>query len=178
MRTPLPLISLAVWCLTSAAAAQAPASPVADALRSQVQRAGRNLVAAAEEMPAGKYGYKPTPAQMSFGEVIGHVAAGSDALCSSVGGVAAPKRGALAAGTPKEQVVERLRETFRFCESSLAKVDDSRLSGKVPYFGAGEVSRADVMFAATEEWAGHYSQLAVYLRLNGLVPPTARRGQE
>jgi hypothetical protein len=106
-----------------------------------VQRAGRNLVAAAEGMPAGKYGFKPTPAQMSFGEVIAHLAAGSDVLCSSVGGVAAPKRAELAAGAPKEKLVGKLRKTFRFCESALAKVDDSRLSGKVPYFGDGEVSR-------------------------------------
>jgi hypothetical protein len=33
------------------------------------------------------------------------------------------------------------------------------------------------MFAAVEEWGGHYSQLAVYLRLNGLLPPTAKPGQ-
>jgi hypothetical protein len=46
------------------------------------------------------------------------------------------------------------------------------------YLGAGEVSRADAMFATTGEWAGHYSQLAVYLRLNGLLPPTAKKRQE
>jgi hypothetical protein len=43
---------------------------------------------------------------------------------------------------------------------------------------AGEVSRADAMFAATKEWAGHYSQLAVYLRLNGLLLPPAKKRQE
>ncbi len=175
MRTPLPFIALTLLCLTRAGTAQDPASPVADALRSHVQRAGRNLVAAAERMPPGKYGFKPTPAQMSFGEVVAHVAAGSDALCSSVGGVAAPKRAELAAEAPKEKLVGRLRETLRFCESALAKVDDSRLSGKVPYFGAGEISRADAMFATAEELAGHYSQLAVYLRLTGLLPPTVSR---
>jgi hypothetical protein len=180
MRTPLSfiLVSLAVCCLSSTGAGQAPASPVADALRSRVQRAGRNLVAAAEEMPAAKYGFKPTAAQMSFGEVIAHVAAGGDGLCSSIGGVPAPKRADVAPGAPKERLVSRLRETFRFCESALAQVDDSKLGGKVPYFAAGDVSRADAMFAAAEELAGHYSQLAVYLRLNGLTPPTARRGQE
>lgn len=180
MLIPLPflsLASLAVWYLTSAAP-QDPASPVADALRSHLQRSGRNLVAAAEEMPPAKYGFKPTAAQMSFGEVIAHVAAGGDALCSSVGGVSPPKRAPLAAGDSKERLVSRLRETFRFCESALAQVDDSRLSGKVPYFGAGDVSRADAMISAAEEMAGHYSQIAVYLRLNGLTPPTARREQE
>jgi hypothetical protein len=64
-----------------------------------------------------------------------------------------------------------------FCRTALAKVDDSRLGEKVPYFGEQETSRAEVMIAAAEEWAGHYSQIAVYLRLNGLTPPTAKRRQ-
>jgi hypothetical protein len=89
--------------------------------------------------------------------------------------VAPPKRSAVAARAQKEKLVSRLRETFQFCESALAKVNDSRLGEKVPYFGDQETSRAHVIVAAAEEWAGHYSQLAVYLRLNGLLPPTARR---
>ena len=77
------------------------------------------------------------------------------------------------AGASKEQLVARLRETFRFCETALSKVNDSRLGGMVPYFSI-EVSQAAAMVAVAEEWAGHYSQIAVYLRLNGLLPPTAR----
>jgi hypothetical protein len=101
-------------------------------------------------MPAGRYGFKPTPAQMSFGDVIAHMAAGNDALCSSIGGLAAPKRSEVGAGAPKEKLVARLRETFQFCESALAKVNDSRLGGKVPYFGDREISRAEAMVAAAE----------------------------
>jgi hypothetical protein len=174
----LQLIAVAAWFLSATAAAQDPPTPVSDALRSAAGRAGNNFIAAAEEMPAGRYGFKPTPAQMSFGDVIAHMSAGNDALCSSIGGLAAPKRSEVGAGAPKEKLVARLRETFRFCESALAGVNDSRLGAKVPYFGAREISRAEAMVAAAEEWAGHYSQLAVYLRLNGLLPPSAKRGQE
>ncbi|MGH7499343.1 MAG: DinB family protein [Gemmatimonadales bacterium] len=174
MKTPVQLIALAVWCLTTTAAAQDPATPVSDALRSIEQRQGKNLVAAAEEMPAGKYGFKPTPAQMTFGKVIAHLSGGNDYLCSKIGGVEAPKRSKLAEGASKEDLVARLRETFQFCESALAKVNDSNLSAKVPFFGEGEVSRAEAMFATAEDWADHYSQLAIYLRLNGLLPPTAK----
>jgi hypothetical protein len=174
MQKPFPLIALATWSLASTVAAQGPATPVSDAVRSAADRAATNFIAAAEEMPADKYRFKPTPAQMSFGDVIGHIAAGSDALCSSIGGVAPPKRSAVAGGAPKEKLVGRLRESFKFCESALAKVNDSRLGEKVSYFG-DDASRAQVMVAAAEEWAGHYSQLAVYLRLNGLLPPTAKR---
>jgi DinB superfamily len=176
MNTPLQLLTLAACAIAAAGAARDPGTPVSDALRSSVTRAGKNFIAAAEDMPAGKYGFKPTPAQQSFGEVILHMAAGNDALCSSIGGVPAPKRPEVAAGASKEQLVARLRETFQFCETALAKVNDSKLAGKVPYFGSGEISQAAAIVAAAEEWAGHYSQLAVYLRLNGLIPPTAKGG--
>jgi hypothetical protein len=174
MQTPVLLLALAASSIAAPVVAQNSATPVSQAVRSAADRAARNFIAAAEEMPADKYGFKPTPAQMSFGDVIGHMSAGNDALCSSIGGVAPPKRSAVAAGAPKEKLVSRLRETFRFCQSALARVNDSRLEEKVPYFG-NQDSRAQVMVAAAEEWAGHYSQIAVYLRLNGLVPPTAKR---
>ena len=174
MQTPLLLIALATSSIAATVAGQDSATPVSNAVRSAADRAATNFIAAAQEMPAGKYGFKPTPAQMSFGDVIGHMSAGNDALCSSIGGVTPPKRSAVAAGAPKEKLVARLRETFQFCESALAKMTDSRLGEKVAYFG-DHASRGHVMVAAAEEWAGHYSQLAVYLRLNGLVPPTAKR---
>ena len=174
MKTFLPLV-LAIASLPTMTTAQDSAAPVSGALRSAADRSATNFIAAAEEMPADRYGFKPTKAQMSFGDVIGHISAGNDALCSSIGGVAPPKRSAVSAGARKEQLVGRLRETFQFCQSSLANVNDSRLGEKVPYFGDQKLSRAQVMLAAAEEWGGHYSQLAVYLRLNGLVPPTAKR---
>jgi hypothetical protein len=95
MNTSFQLTALALCCLTATAAAQATAAPVSDGLRSIAQRAGKNLVAAAEEMPAPKYGFKPTPAQMSVGDIVGHLAGGNDFLCSSISGIPAPKRSEL-----------------------------------------------------------------------------------
>jgi hypothetical protein len=174
MKIALSLITAACGLVASAAAQ----SPVADALRSTEQRMGKNLVAAAEEMPAGKYGFKPTKAQMSFGDVIEHLAQGNDYLCSKIAAVEAPKRDEVKAAAGKEKLVARLKETFDFCGSALAKVDDSNLSGKVPFFGGREISRADAMMLTAEDWADHYSQLAIYLRLNGLLPPTAKKKEE
>ena len=65
-----------------------------------------------------------------------------------------------------------------FCQSALAKVDDSKLDEKLPFFGERQLSRAEVMFATAQDWADHYSQLANYLRLNGLLPPTAKGKEE
>ena len=62
---------------------------------------GKNLVAAAEVMPADKYGYKPTPAQMSFGDIVDHLSGGNDFLCGSIGGMKAPTRTKVAATDAK-----------------------------------------------------------------------------
>src|SRR2546426_5277057 len=134
MKTPLQLAALAVWCLATTAAAQDPATPVSDALRTMAKRSATNLTAAAEEMPAGKYGFKPTPAQMSVGDIVAHLSEGNDFLCSKIGGVEAPKRPEMAKGAPKEKLLAPLRGTFEFWESALAQVDDPKLGGEGPFF--------------------------------------------
>jgi uncharacterized damage-inducible protein DinB len=172
------ICSFALCCLACTSSAQQAPSPVSEALRRTRDRAGNNLIAAAEAMPAGKYGFKPTPAQMSFGDVLVHLSEGNDFLCSAVSGTAAPKRTEVKVDAGKEKLVARLRESFQFCESALAKGDDSGLSRMVPWFGGRQVTRAQAILATAEDWADHYSQLAIYLRLNGLLPPTAKQKEE
>ena len=79
MKTLLGTIALALCCPILTAAAQDSASRL-DALRANEKRAERNLVAAAEDTPADKYGFKPTPAQLSFGEVLVHLPGGTTLL--------------------------------------------------------------------------------------------------
>lgn len=177
MKTRFWILSLALCCLAGSVAAQA-ASPVADALRTTRQRAATNLVAGAEEMPAAKYGFKPTPAQMSFGDVLVHLSEGNDYLCSTIAGTTAPKRSEVKVEAGKEKLIARLRESFQYCETALAKVDDSKLSRQVPWFGDRQISQAQAILATAQDWADHYSQMAIYLRLNGLLPPTAKQKEE
>ncbi len=167
-------VALILTAVPALLAAQGAASPVADAFRTYEQRSATKLVAAAEAMPADKYGYKPTPAQMSVADVVLHLAEGNDYFCSSITGSTAPKRDSLAATAPKDKLVARLRETFDYCGTALAKLDDAALAEQLPFFG-NKVSRASMILIATGDWEDHYSQMANYLRLNGLLPPTARQ---
>ncbi len=162
---------------TASAAAERPAStaPVADALRQMEQRFARNLIAAAEAMPAEKYSYRPTPAQMSFAQIQVHLAnEGNDVLCGKTAGVDVPQRPAMDTTNTKEQLVARLRETFQFCEQSFAKLDDTKLGAPVAMFGMN-LTRASALLITVGDWADHYSQESNYLRLNGILPPTAQR---
>ena len=147
---------------------------VADAFRHNAESVGKNLIAAAEEMPADKYSFRPTAAQMSFAQIVLHLAQGNDYLCGAIGGTKAPMRTKLDTTATKEALVSRLRETFTFCDQALASLDDSKLTQELPMFGGHSMTRAAVMTLTTGDWADHYSQSAIYLRLNGLLPPTAK----
>jgi uncharacterized damage-inducible protein DinB len=166
--------ALAVSVLPCVAAAQASA-PVSEAFKQNAQQVGKNLIAAAEEMPADKYSFKPTPVQMSFAKVVVHLADGNDYLCGKIAGAAAPTRSKVDTTSSKDVLVARLKETFQFCDQALASVDDSKLDEKIPFFGGKPWTRASIMTLTTADWADHYSQAAIYLRLNNLIPPTAKK---
>ncbi len=158
----------------AAATVAAPASPVVAAAVSLVSRYGGNIVAAAKEMPADKYGYKPTAQQMSFGQLISHVAESNNVLCAHVSDQPVPTERPVAATEPKEQLVAAAEKSFAYCKEALEKVDASKLGDEVPFFGQRKASRALVLLALTGDLFDHYSALAIYLRLNGLLPPTAQ----
>jgi uncharacterized damage-inducible protein DinB len=165
----LPTIALAQGAATP------PANPVADGFRSFEAQSATNLIAAADEFPADKYSFKPTPAQMSVADVIVHLSRGNDFFCGTLSGTKAPTRTPVAATATKEALVARLKETFDFCGQALASLDDSKLGEMVPFFGGRSITRASMITVTAADFADHYSQLAIYLRLNGLLPPTAKR---
>ncbi len=149
-------------------------NPVSSVAREMLPRQQKNLVAAAEEMPAEKYGYKPTPPQMSFGHLLLHISDSNNYLCAKAGDLQPPKPLELKETDSKDKLVAALKASFEFCVSALAKLDDSRLGDTVELFGGRQAPRAFVLFALTNDWADHYAAEAMYLRLNGLLPPTAQ----
>lgn len=175
MRSLTTCVAISLCAVASPALAQQAQNPVSTALRNELQRAQRNLVGSAEEMPADKYSFKPTEAQMSFGQLVLHVAGSNDFMCGTISGAKASERAKLQPTDTKDALVTRLKESFEFCSTALANVDDAKLGDMVPFFGGRTVSRASAVLGLVGDWYDHYSASATYLRLNGLLPPTARR---
>jgi hypothetical protein len=151
----------------------AQSNPVIAAARDTLERRQKNLVEAAQEMPADKYGFKPTPAQISFAHLVGHITQSNNLLCSKISGSAAPLQQGSDAD-PKEKLVNALKASFDFCSTALSQVGDARLGDEVTLFGGRKATKAVAVIALTSDWADHYSAAAMYLRLNGLLPPTAK----
>jgi uncharacterized damage-inducible protein DinB len=148
-------------------------NPVTSALKGILPRQQKNLVGAAEEMPAEKYTYKPTEKQMTFGHLVLHVIESNHMLCSKISDTTAPKA-PVKETDGKDKLIPALKASFDYCSTALAKVDDSKLSDEMELFGGRKGSRAFAMIALTNGWADHYSAAAIYLRLNGVLPPTAQ----
>jgi hypothetical protein len=150
-------------------------NPVTSVAREILPRQQKNLVAAVEEMPADKFGYKPTEQQMPFGHLVLHIIGSNNHLCSTIGNVPEVKPEVpLKESDGKDKLVAALKASFDFCATALAKVDDSKLGDEVDLFGGRKGPRAFALIALTNDWADHYSSAAMYLRLNGLLPPTAQ----
>lgn len=173
MRSLRTLSLLALLATPTVAVAQA--GPVADAARSMARDNAKNLLAAAEAMPADKYGFKPTPAQMSFGQLIAHIAGDDHVTCSAIAGVKPTPRTKVTPADGKEKLVAALKASFDECTAALGGLKDASLGDMVTYYGQSS-SRATAVIGLLVDWADHYSQQAIYLRLNGILPPTARRG--
>jgi hypothetical protein len=150
-------------------------NPVSDAVRTSLVQESKNLIASAELMPADKYSYHPTDAQMTFGKLVVHIVQTNVAICSAIGDVPMPDLLKLAETEPKDVLVGAMKQSFSFCTDALAKVSDTQLGEEVSMMGRRTgMSRASAMITISNDWADHYSTAASYLRLNGILPPSAQ----
>jgi DinB superfamily len=154
--------------------AQTTSNPVVSTVRQLEQRQSKNLIGAVDEMPADKYGYRPTPEQMSFAHLVIHVTESNNSLCARVAGEP-PREVKLSESDSKDMLTKAMKDSFTYCEQVLAKADDSTLGVPVELFGGHSGPRAAALIYLATGWADHYSAAAMYLRLNNLLPPSAKK---
>lgn len=164
-------IIMVVLGLAACACAQ---NPVSDALRNELTRQSNNTIGAADEMPSDKYGYKPTDAQVPFGHWVSHATGANYFFCSRLTGATAPESG-VKETDPKDKLLEALKKSFDYCSTQLPKLQDSDLGQEVTMFGGRKMTKGAAVLSLSADWADHYSQMASYLRLNGLLPPSAKK---
>jgi uncharacterized damage-inducible protein DinB len=175
------LISACVVCLTvvtavlpSLLSAQTPAPSLAKELAASFQRAATEILDVAEVMPAEKYAYKPTPEISTFGDQLVHVAGITQRFIDSAKGTKteAAHHGAMA----KPEVIGLLKKTFQTAQEMVAPLTDAQLVEPVKFpFGDRTVTRATFWQGPLYQIRNHLGQLVVYLRMNGIVPPTTAR---
>ncbi|HEY2853969.1 MAG TPA: DinB family protein [Gemmatimonadaceae bacterium] len=160
-----------------------PANPITTAFRNRTLGMQRNIAQAFDSIPEAKFSYKPTPAQLTIGFIAQHLVSDNYLFCNNFGVMKAtqsPRDTSTAeaekAMWPKDSLVSKLKASFAFCESALAQLDDAKLSEAVTLSFNGRsfpTTRASMALGHALDLADHYSQLANYMRLNNITPPTA-----
>jgi uncharacterized damage-inducible protein DinB len=175
MKRFLIVVAIAAFAPLAAKAQSAAASsnPVSDSVKQMVAQHAKAIIAAADEMPADKYSYKPTEGQITFGHLIMHLAQSNNFLCSAIAGTKPPEQGTLAETDPKDKLTAALKSSFDYCTTVLNNTDDSKL-GEMVTVRTQSVPRARIMITLVADLYDHYSAEAAYLRLNGMLPPTAQ----
>ena len=166
-----------------------PANPITEVFRTRTMAQQRNLAQAFDSIPERLFGYRPTPAQQSIGYIAQHLVTDTYLFCNAFGDMKATRAAedtttadSLKAAWPKERLVAMLKESFTFCENAFAQLDDAKLAEQLTVTFRGQsrtLTRASRVLGHIVDMADHYSQLANYMRLNNLLPPTAlpRPGQ-
>jgi hypothetical protein len=148
--------------------------PVSTSLRFMLSGRAKNTLAAIEAMPADKFSYKPTPDQMSFAHLVVHIIEFNNGLCAKAADVPAPKVDESKETDSKDKQLAAAKASFDFCTDAIGKMDDSKLSDSIELFGGRQGPRAMAALILASGWSDHYAAAAMYLRLNGILPPSAQ----
>ena len=159
----------------------------AQVYHNQLRNLEKEFVDAAEAMPDDKFDFKPDPKSGAFAESrtfkqqIGHVAANNFFFASGLTGekldqTEKDRENGPASLTDKAATVKYLKDSFAAAHKALDTITKDNLMEPVA-LGAGKVPR--ITLANIFLWHGfdHYGQMALYLRMNNIVPPASRPRQ-
>ena len=166
-----------------ATAGTPPTNPILTSFRGRILPLHRNLAQAFDSIPADKFSYKPTPAQLTIGYVAQHLTNDNYFFCNAFGDMKGTRTDedtstpdSVKATWPKDKLIPKLKESFTFCETALGQLDDAKLGAMISVTAGGQTRQiplAGRVLGHALDLADHYSQIANYMRLNGMLPPTA-----
>jgi len=177
MRTILAMALLSLS--TSAVLAQAPATPPpTPGVGPEVQRSYNglktNILKSADKMPEDLYSYKPTPDIRTFARILTHVIEAQNQVCGLINGVAIADLVKPPAETAsKAEIVAALKASFDICDKAYATITDANATELINAGPNRKRSRVGLLWGNVSHDNEQYAQLATYMRLKNILPPSA-----
>jgi uncharacterized damage-inducible protein DinB len=166
------VLTLCATPVLAQAPAPAPANPAVSSVRSIYTAARGYVLAAAEQMPAEDYGFRPTETVRTFGQLVGHVANAEGAICSAVLGEQRQNVQNAEQLTDKAAIIAALRASNAICDRAYAISDEAALR-TVRLFGQERTALAALVMNAGHDFE-HYGNIVTYMRIKGMVPPSSQ----
>jgi uncharacterized damage-inducible protein DinB len=127
-------------------------------------------VEVAQAMPPDQYGFRPHPESMNFGELMSHIATTNYQFCAGLKDSDPP---ALPSPTSKDAIVKFLSDSFDYCSAVIPKLTDDQLN-KAHNSPDGRLPGREILRAMYIHVAHHRGQAEIYLRDEGIRPPSYR----
>jgi hypothetical protein len=169
-----------------AQASPAPITSLAALVDRQVSQYEKNVVDAAEAMPADKFDFTPASLNIpgaaykdvrTFAQLIKHTAAANYFFWSRVTGEKMPENIKGGNGPDelktKAEIIQFLKDSFAVGHRAAKMITPENALDQVPSF-RGTQPRLLVASGAVIHDADEYGQMIEYLRMNGIVPPASR----
>jgi uncharacterized damage-inducible protein DinB len=172
----LSVVATALAILVVPALAQ---TTVKDALAKHWKTSGELTLAVADAMPAEDYNFRPNPVEMSFGELMAHIAAANENACANASGLTKPElplqlvdwsKATTKVDVSKDTAIPFLKASFDFCDKAVAAMTPERLDTVVGP-PARNLTGFEWLWAYFTHTAHHRGQAEVYLRLKDIKPP-------
>ena len=141
------------------------------------------MLTIAAAVPEDKYDFKPVPEVRSFREMLMHMVTDTHLHVGYVGSVSREESDRLtqkyANLKTRAEFLKALGESYDYWDKILAGLNDQNALEIVSGMRGERMTRMSAYLHALNDIIDHYGNLVVYLRLNGIVPPTtATRQQE
>jgi uncharacterized damage-inducible protein DinB len=135
-------------------------------------------IAVANAMPATGYNFRPVPEEMSFGQLMAHIAAADRNACTNASGLTPPAPPAKIEAWIKDSKVEVDHDTavqfvtdsFSFCYKAITEMPPANMDTVVGP-AARNMTGSEWLWSYFTHTAHHRGQAEVYLRLKGIQPP-------
>ena len=158
--------------------ARAQDSPLLGPLKQQWEGIRTNVVRTAEIVPEDKYDFKPTPEVRSFRDLFIHIVEENYFFMGVVTGERAGDPNRFKNLKTRAEIVKALNESYDYGAKALAGLDDQKAMEMVPLMGNRQGPRWSAALANIVDNMDHYGNLVVYMRLNGIVPPSTAARQQ
>ena len=155
----------------------------AEAIRSHWTRTRDQILTIAAAVPEDKYDFRPVKEVRSFREMLMHMVTDTYTHIGYAGGVSREESERLTEKyktlKTREEFLKALRESYDYGDKILAELNDQNATEMVSAMRGERMTRVAAALDAFSDIVDHYGNLVVYLRLNGIVPPTtATRDQQ
>jgi len=134
------------------------------------------MLASAEKMPEESYSFKPADTVRTYGQIIGHLADAQYAFCALALGEKNQGLNIEKTKTTKADLIAALNTAFTYCDNAYSTMTDAKAVQMIKLFG-NDAPRLSALTINTMHDLEHYGNLATYMRMKGLVPPSSEQPQ-